>query len=218
MSNSNTANRPIRVLIADDHPIVREGLRVVISAHPDIQLVGMAEDGQQAIRLATEVDPDVIVMDILMPTMDGLTAIREISAKKVNVAILVLTSYLDDDHVFQAIKDGASGYFLKDAPPQQLIDAIRQIHMGEAALQPIIARRLMQEIAQSPVGNLTEDPLTAREVEVLRCLARGLSNADIAHELTISVRTAATHIRNILGKLHLANRTQAAIYAKDLKI
>jgi len=213
--NDLTSGVPIRVLIAEDHPIMRQGLGVVLDAYEDLVLVGEAENGEQAVQLAQDLKPDVIVMDIQMPVKDGITAIQEISNLGLNVRILVLTSYPDDDKVFQAIKAGAMGYFLKETRSEQLAEAIRLVQRGEAALPPAIARKLMQEI-KVPTESITPvEALTQREIEILRYLARGFSNQEIADELKISITTVATHVRNILGKLHLANRTQAALYAVE---
>jgi NarL family two-component system response regulator LiaR len=213
--NHSPSGAPIRVLIAEDHPIMRQGLGVVLDAYEDLVLVGEAENGEQAVQLAQTLKPDVIVMDIQMPVKDGITAIQEIANLGLETRILVLTSYPDDDKVFQAIKAGAMGYFLKETRSEQLAEAIRLVQRGEAALPPAIARKLMQEI-QEPTETITpEEALTPREMEILRYLARGLSNQEIADELEISITTVATHVRNILGKLHLANRTQAALYAVE---
>ena len=205
----------IRVLIADDHPIVRQGLRVVLAAQPDMELVAEATNGQEAVDLAQDTQPDVIVIDLVMPIKDGLTAIKEIDQRLPSVRILVLTSFPDDNNVFDAIKAGAMGFLLKDSPPEQLLDAIRTVHAGESALHPSVARKLIQEIKHPPELPLAEEPLTRRELEVLQCLAQGLSNREIAAELSVSTRTVTTHVRNILDKLHLANRTQAALYALE---
>jgi len=213
--NNPTPNTPIRVLIAEDHPIMRQGLGVVLDAYDDLVLVGEAENGEQAVQLAKSLKPDVIVMDIQMPVKDGLAAIREISDLRYDTRIVVLTSYPDDDKVFQAIKAGAMGYFLKETRSEQLAEAIRLVHRGEVALPPDIARKLIQEIKEPPKSIDAAETLTAREMEILRYLARGLSNQEIADELKISITTVATHVRNILGKLHLANRTQAALYAVE---
>jgi len=213
--NNPTPGTSIRVLIAEDHPIMRKGLGVVLDAYEDLVLVGEAENGEQAVQLAKSLKPDVIVMDIQMPVKDGLSAIREISDLRLDTRILVLTSYPDDDKVFQAIKAGAMGYFLKETRSEQLAEAIRLVQRGEAALPPVIARKLMQEIKEPTETMIPEEALTPRELEILRFLARGLSNQEIADELKISVTTVATHVRNILGKLHLANRTQAALYAVE---
>ncbi len=205
----------IRILIADDHPLVRQGLDVVLGAQPDMHLVAAATNGDEAIHLARETKPDVIIMDLHMPIISGLTAIKEINQEDPNARILVLTSFFDDDHVFTAIKAGAVGFLLKDSPPQQLIEAIRTVHSGESALHPIIARKLIQELKHPPALPPAPEQLTPRELEVLYCLARGLSNREIAAELSVSFRTVTTHVRNILDKLHLANRTQAALYAHE---
>jgi DNA-binding NarL/FixJ family response regulator len=206
---------PIRVLIADDHPIVRQGLEVVLAAQPDMELVAEATNGEEAVRLAQEAQPDIIIMDLKMPVKDGLTAIEEISQAQLPARILVLTSFPDDDNVFTAIKVGAMGFLLKDSPPEDLLEAIRTVHRGESALHPTIARKLVQEIKRPPKLPLAEEPLTPRELDVLYCLAQGLSNREIAKKLVISIRTVTTHVRNILDKLHLANRTQAALYAVE---
>jgi DNA-binding NarL/FixJ family response regulator len=203
----------IRIIIADDHPIVRQGLEVVLNAQGDMSLVGQATNGEEAVRLAQELRPDVIIMDLQMPVKDGLTAIREIDRSDVATNILVLTSFPEDDNVFAAIKAGAAGFILKDSPPDQLLGAIRTVYRGESVLHPTVARKLIQEIKQPAELPPAEKPLTPRELEVLQYVAHGLSNREIAEELGVSVRTVTTHVRNILDKLHLANRTQAALYA-----
>jgi NarL family two-component system response regulator LiaR len=207
--------KQIRVLIADDHPIVRQGLEVVLGAQDDIELVAQATNGAEAVRLAQETQPEVIIMDLQMPVKDGLTAIQEIGQSDADVQILVLTSFPDDDKVFAAIKAGAMGFLLKDSPPEALLDGIRTVYRGESALHPTIARKLVQEIKHPAPLPPTADPLTPRELDVLRCLAQGMTNREIALELSVSVRTVTTHVRNILDKLHLANRTQAALYAVE---
>ena len=206
---------PIRVLIADDHPIVRQGLNVVLNAQADMALVAEAANGEEAVCLAQEIEPDVIIMDLMMPVKDGLTAITEINQMMLNSRVLVLTSFPEDDLVFEAIKMGAMGFLLKDSPPEDLLSAIRAVHRGESALHPTIARKLIQEVKRPSLSTIGEDPLTPRELEVLQCLTEGSSNREIAKKLNISVRTVTTHVRNILDKLHVANRTQAAIYARD---
>jgi len=206
---------PIRVVFADDHPIVRQGLRSMLAAYPDLEVIAEAEDGDETVRLANELQPDVLIIDIVMPVKDGITATREITQANPDARILVLTSFLEDDKIIDAIKAGAMGVHLKESPPQQLVESIRALHRGEIALHPHVTLKLMQEVKNH--SSITQDgeTLTPREVEVLRCLAQGLSNQDIAALLTVSVRTVTTHIRNILDKLHLANRTQAALYAVE---
>ena len=205
-------SEPIRILIADDHPIVRQGLELVFSTHADLELVAQAADGQEAVLLARNTGPDVIVIDLQMPVKDGLQAIEEIKESDQAAQILVLTSFPDDDKVFAAIKAGASGIMLKDAPPEQLVEAVRAVYRGESALHPTITRRLMREVTDPPSA---EASLTPREIEVLKHLAGGDSNREIALKLDVSVRTVTTHVRNILDKLGLANRTQAALFAVE---
>jgi len=209
MSNSEN----IRVLIADDHAIVREGLRTLITAKPGLELVGEAADGNEAVSLARSLQPDVILLDMIMPHKDGLEAIREIKAENPEARILVLTSFSDDDKVFAAIKAGALGYLLKDSTPQQLLQAIQDVYLGQSSLHPTIALKLIRELNQPSNLPPTDEPLTEREVETLRLVAQGMTNQEIAERLSISERTVGKHVSNILEKLHLANRTQAALYA-----
>jgi two-component system, NarL family, response regulator LiaR len=205
----------IKILIADDHPLIRQGLRVIIEAQPDLELVGEASNGEQAVQQALTLHPDIVIMDLQMPIMDGLSATREIAQADPQAQVLVLTSFPDDDNVYTAIKAGAMGFLLKDSSADYLLDAIRTVSRGESVLHPTIARKLMQEIKQPPKLPPTTEPLTPREVQVLGCLAQGMANSQIANELSVSVRTVSAHIRNILDKLHLANRTQAALYALE---
>ena len=203
----------IRILIADDHAIVREGLRTLIASEPGMELVGEAADGTEAVSLARSLEPDVILMDLVMPHKDGLEAISEIKHENPEMCILVLTSFAEEDKVFPAIRAGALGYLLKDSSPQQLLQAIYDVHRGESSLHPTVALKLVREISQPSDLPPAEHPLTEREVDVLELVAQGLSNQEIADQLVISEWTVRTHVRNILGKLHLANRTQAALYA-----
>ncbi len=203
----------IRVLVVDDHAIIRKGLRAVLELVPDIEMVGEAEDGTRALQLNRELAPDVILMDLMMPGMGGIECIQGIKADSPAAKILVLTNFAGEDLVFPAIKAGAMGYQLKDTSPDALVDAIRQVYRGESALHPLIARKVLNEIHAAPERKLTEEPLTPRELEVLRLIARGIENKDIAATLVISEATVRTHVSNILNKLQLASRTQAALYA-----
>jgi NarL family two-component system response regulator LiaR len=204
---------PIRVLIADDHAIVRKGIRALLSTKRDIQVVGEAVDGAEAVAQTEALSPDVILMDLVMPKMDGIQATREIAAKGSGARVLVLTSFAADEQVFPAIKAGALGYLLKDSEPQELVQAIRQVYRGEPSLEPSIARKMLSELSSPPRKPLTPDPLTARELDILRLIAQGRSNKEIAGQLMIAEDTVRSHVSNILGKLHLASRTQAALYA-----
>jgi len=203
----------IRVLIADDHPIIRDSLRTLIATEPDLKLVGEAVDGEEAVSKTLELKPDVILMDLVMPVKDGLEAISEIKSLLPEVSILVLTSFSDEDKVFPAIRAGALGYLLKDSSPQELLKAIHDVYRGEASLHPSIALQLIREINRPSELPPVENPLSERELEVLKLVAQGLTNQEIATRLVLSEWTVRTHVRNILGKLHLANRTQAALFA-----
>jgi NarL family two-component system response regulator LiaR len=192
---------------------VREGLRFLLDTEPGLELVGEAENGAQAVELARSTRPDVILLDLVMPKKSGLEALDEIKKNDPDARVLVVTSFANDDQVFPAIKAGALGYLLKESPPEMLVQAIRDVHRGASSLHPIIARKLIGELNRPPNLPPTKRPLTAREVEVLQAVARGLTNRDIAQELHISEATVRFHVGNILGKLHLANRTQAALFA-----
>lgn len=203
----------IRVLVADDHAIVRKGICALLATEPEIEVVGEAQDGQEALVVAEAAMPDVILMDLVMPGMDGLEATQRITTSQPDVRVLVLTSFAGDDKVFPAIRAGALGYLLKDSGPEELVQAIRQVYRGESSLHPTIARRLLRELAY-PGGRAPDtEPLTERETEVLQLVAQGHSNRQIAGMLEISDATARTHVSNILSKLKLCSRTQAALYA-----
>lgn len=202
----------ISVLIVDDHPVVRRGLRTFLELHEDVRVVAEASNGSDAVSLAEELVPDVVLMDLVLPDLDGIEATRRIRSVSPSTRVIVLTSFADDDKVFPAIKAGATAYLLKDAEPQQLVEAVRLASRGEPLLHPKIAARLMQEVTAESEQEAVED-LTARELQVLRLLAQGLTNKLIAGELVVSEKTVKTHVSNILAKLHLSHRTQAALYA-----
>lgn len=203
----------IRILIADDHVIVREGIRTLLGSVPEMEVVGEAVDGAEAIAKTRDLGPDVVLMDLIMPGINGIDAISAITRENPDVRILVLTSFSEEDMVFRAIEAGALGYLLKDSSPAQLIQAIQDVHGGQASLHPSIALKLIKELKRPSTLPPAEQPLTGRELAVLKLVAQGLTNPEIAERLVISEWTVRTHIRNVLGKLHLANRTQAALYA-----
>ena len=207
----------IRVLLVDDHAVVRRGLRGFLELQDDIEVVGEGEDGTQAVALAQQHHPDVILMDLLMPKMDGLTAIATIKQASPEVEIVAVTSFIEEEKVTAALEAGASGYLLKDAEAEEVADAIRAAYAGEVHLDPAVARLLAQRMRARKEEQPVE-PLTAREKEVLGQLAKGASNKEIAYELDITERTARTHVSNILGKLGLASRTQAALWAVEHKL
>jgi NarL family two-component system response regulator LiaR len=215
----------IRVLLVDDHAIVRDGIRALLATEPDIRVVGEAGDGQEAIAEAQRLQPDVLLMDLVMPGLDGLEAIRRIVAQQPQARILVLTSFATHDKVFPAIKAGAMGYLLKDCDAEELVEAIHQVYGGQSSLHPRIARLVLQEVAGGNPGpgakpaesarasSFAVEPLTPRELDVLKRVAQGKSNREIAEELVLAEGTVRTHVSNILSKLHLASRTQATLYA-----
>lgn len=206
-------SQKIRILAVDDHAIVREGLRWLLATEPGMELVGEAADGIEAVAKARDLRPDVILMDLVMPRKGGIEAITEIKRDNPEALILVLTSFAEDQQIFPAIKAGALGYLLKDTSPQELLRAIRDVYRGTPSMHPTIARRVMQELQRASDLPPAEEPLTEREVDVLKLVARGMSNEEIAGSLFLSERTVRTHVSNILHKLHLANRTQAALHA-----
>ncbi len=204
---------PIRLLICDDHAVVREGLKALIRSEEGIEVAGEAADGVEAVNRALSLQPDVVLMDLEMPRQDGIQAIQELQRRNSDARVLVLTTFATDEKVFPAIKAGALGYLLKDSSPEELLQAIREVHRGESSLHPTIARKLIREISRRPQKPGEVEPLTEREVEILVQVAKGQSNQEIADLLVLSERTVRTHVSNILAKLHLANRTQAALYA-----
>jgi two-component system, NarL family, response regulator LiaR len=203
---------PIRVLIADDHAVVRQGLRTFLELQDDIEVVGDVDDGEAALAAAAEHEPDVVLMDLVMPGVDGVEAIRRLRERQPHARVLVLTSFLDDGKLFPAVRAGAAGYLLKDVEPAELVRAIRAASEGEALLHPAVAARLMEEFSVSG-RPAAEDSLTTRERQVLELITRGLPNKLIARELEIAEKTVKTHVSSILGKLGLTDRTQAALYA-----
>jgi NarL family two-component system response regulator LiaR len=203
----------IRVLIVDDHTVVRDGLNALLSLEPGMQVVGSAADGLEAVQLTEALKPDVILLDLVMPKMDGVEAINHIRRIDPKARILVLTSFAENHQVFSAIKSGAMGYIMKDTSSDELIAAIRDTYHNRPALQPEIARKLMRDIQNQASETSLEHALTEREIEILRHVAMGKTNQEIADELVVSERTIRTHITNILAKLRLSNRTQAALYA-----
>ncbi len=210
---ASEARRPIRVLIADDQTIVRKGIRALLAEFDTIQVVGEAKNGQEAIAQALALEPDVVLMDLAMPGMGGIEAIGEITARQAGARILVLTSFTGEDKVFPAIKAGALGYLLKDSEPVDLVRAIEQVSRGEPSLAPSIAIQVLQELRHPAPKTRPPNALTAREVDVLRLVATGLSNREIAAQLTTTEATIKTHVSSILSKLQLANRVQATLYA-----
>lgn len=211
----NGRSATIKVLVVDDQAIVRRGITALLATEPDLEVVGEAGDGDEAVRLTERLRPDVILMDLVMPKMDGVEAIRRIAGSELGARIVVLTSFATDESVFPAIKAGALGYLLKDSDPEDLVRAIRQVHRGEPSLHPEIARKVLLELSHPPERQQprTLDPLTEREVDVLKLVAQGLSNQEIARHLVVGETTVRTHVSSVLSKLHVASRTQAAIYA-----
>lgn len=204
----------ISILIVDDHSVVRQGVRAFLEAQPDLSIAGEAESGEQAVQLAQELIPDVVLMDLLLPGIDGVEATRQIKRVSPRSQVIVLTSYYEDEHVFPALRAGAISYTLKDIRPAELAEIVRKAAQGESVLHPRVASRLIQEVRQAKraVPAVFAD-LTERELEVLRMIAEGNSNASIAEQLVLSEKTVKGHVSNILGKLHMDDRTQAAVFA-----
>lgn len=205
--------KAIRILVADDESVVRDGVVTILSFQPDMKVVGEAENGIKAVEIARQVKPDVILLDLMMPKQSGLESIPKIKNVSPESRILVLTSFDESDLVYQSIKAGALGFLLKDATRVQLLQAIRDVAMGLASIQPSIAMKVINEIDHPAELVYTANPLTPRELETLRLIARGLSNQEIATDLVVHERTVAKYVSSVLNKLHLANRTQAALYA-----
>ena len=203
----------ITLLVVDDQTIVRKGIRALLEQVDDINVIGEAADGEEAVAQAKLLNPDVILMDLMMPKMDSIAAIQEIQAGQLPVRIIALTSFVTEDKVFPAIKAGAMGYLLKDSEPEDLITAIRKVNRGEPSLHPVVAKMVLEELSQPVKQPLTPNPLTEREVDIVRLVAQGLSNRQIADQLVIGEATVRTHVGNVLNKLHLANRVQATLYA-----
>jgi NarL family two-component system response regulator LiaR len=202
----------IRVLIADDHAVVREGLRAFLALQEDVEVVGEAADGDEAVQAVSRLEPDVALVDLVMPRVDGIEAIARIRAQRPQTRVIVLTSFVDEDKMLPAVRAGAVGYLLKDVQPQDLVSAIRTVHGGGTLLHPTVVDELVREVSRDDEAP-TSNPLTAREREVLALIARGRANKAIAFELGVAEKTVKTHVSNILGKLGLTDRTQAALYA-----
>jgi two-component system, NarL family, response regulator LiaR len=207
-------SEPVTVLLVDNHALVRQGVRAFLDTQSDITVVAEAASGDEAVHLAAEHAPDVALMDLIMPDMDGVEATRRLTARSPRTKVVVLTSYHDDEHIFPAIRAGALSYVLKEVGPDELAKAVRKAAAGEAVLHPRVAARVVRELhgARRDEPNVFRE-LSDRELEVLRLIAEGLSNAEISDRLFISEKTTKSHVSNILGKLHLADRTQAAVYA-----
>ncbi len=210
----------IRVLLCDDQALVRSGFRLILEAREDIEVVGEAEDGREVIELARQFDPDVILMDVRMPNVDGVEATRRLTAEGARARILILTTFDLDEYVYEAIRAGASGFLLKDVEPPQLVDAIRVVAAGEALLAPTVTRRLLERFAHALPGAEENPPpelgaLSERELEVLKLLAGGLSNVELAERLFLSETTVKSHISSILRKLGLRDRVQAVVIAYE---
>jgi NarL family two-component system response regulator LiaR len=213
LSRENMQN-PITILIVDDHAVVRKGVRAFLDTQPDLKVIGEAASGEEGVKLVSQFVPDVVLMDLVMPGMDGVEATRQLKRVSPRTQVVVLTSYHDDEYIFPAIRAGALSYVLKDIGPRDLADVVRKAATGEVVLNPRVAARVIQELQSlrgTQANPFTE--LSERELEVLRLIAAGLSNAEMAEKLVLSEKTIKGHVSNILSKLHLVDRTQAAVYA-----
>jgi DNA-binding NarL/FixJ family response regulator len=210
---SGDTNEPVRVLIVDDHAVVRQGLITFLELQEEIEVVGEASNGKEALAQVKELKPDVVLMDLVMPIMDGLTAIKEIKTVRPETEVIALTSFADDEKVFTAIRSGATGYLLKDVQPDDLVKAVLAAERGEVQLHPEVAKKLMHEVLAPPKESDLLEELTEREKEVLSLLGKGLSNKEIARDLSVSEKTVKAHVSSILSKLNLPGRTHAALYA-----
>jgi DNA-binding NarL/FixJ family response regulator len=204
----------IRILLVDDHAVVREGLRTFLDLQEGLEVVGEAGDGEEAVQLANRLQPDVVLMDLVMPKLDGVAAMRRLRESVPDTRVIVLTSFLDDDRLLPAMRAGAAGYLLKDVQPQELARAVRAAHSGQALIDPTVAARLVDTLAEGPDENAAQ--LTARENQVLDLIARGFSNKRIALELGVAEKTVKTHVSHVLAKLGVSDRTQAALLAARL--
>ena len=223
------SKQPIRVILADDHPVVRRGLAAIVGVEDDIEVVGEAENGQEAINLTRSLEPDVVLMDLKMPVLDGVEAIKQIHTQTPDIQLIILTTFADDDHIYDGIAAGARGYLLKDAPPDQLVEAIRAAHRGESLLDPEVAARILDRFSsmmtpssapakETPNRSEYLPDLTPREMEVLTLMGRGARNKEIAETLVIAERTVKIHVGNILGKFNATNRTEAVAMALKMGI
>jgi two-component system, NarL family, response regulator LiaR len=210
---SADSNEPVRVLIVDDHAVVRQGLITFLELQDEIEVVGEASNGREAVAQVKALKPDVVLMDLVMPIMDGLAAIKEIKMVRPETEVIALTSFADDEKVFTAIRSGATGYLLKDVQPDDLVKAVLAAERGEVQLHPEVAKKLMHEVLAPPKESDLLEDLTEREKEVLGLLGRGLSNKEIARDLSVSEKTVKAHVSSILSKLSLPGRTHAALYA-----